>query len=260
MIVGHEGQGNLPRWHLASVCVTDKTAATAPVMFLCGAWPNHNRWSPLLNPRFQRPRQDPLSISAFTLTSSSLSTFLLSPQPTGQWFAKDLGDGQIVRTLLPGVSTKDLINRRYKVRRQHEEAWQRGLRVHEGLALSSKSALRKVHSPATAPSLNLIILSSLSTLTFHPPPPTLHLSNPNLPPSQVSVKTSDIRGAGTDANVYMTLFGEGPDGKVLKSTNFKLDNSANNFERGIVSVPWRQWCWWWSGAVFGFDGAPTHAS
>jgi hypothetical protein len=44
---------------------------------------------------------------------------------------------------------------------------------------------------------------------------------------RVMVKTGTIRGAGTDANVYLTLFGEkGDSGKRL------LDNSSNNFERG----------------------------
>jgi hypothetical protein len=48
------------------------------------------------------------------------------------------------------------------------------------------------------------------------------------------VKTSDIRGAGTDANVYLTMFGEGPGGKPTKSPDLKLENSANNFERAKV--------------------------
>lgn len=45
------------------------------------------------------------------------------------------------------------------------------------------------------------------------------------------VKTSDIRGAGTDANVSLCIFGE-HDGKMLDTGTHKLDNSANNFERG----------------------------
>ena len=53
---------------------------------------------------------------------------------------------------------------------------------------------------------------------------------------KVVVKTSDIRGAGTDANVYLTMFGEGPDGKVTKSAEMKLENSSNNFERCKVST------------------------
>ena len=39
--------------------------------------------------------------------------------------------------------------------------------------------------------------------------------------------TGDQRGAGTDANVVITLFGE--DGN---SAEKKLDNARNNFERG----------------------------
>ncbi|KAG1672531.1 hypothetical protein FOA52_002840, partial [Chlamydomonas sp. UWO 241] len=112
MIVGQDEKGNMPRWHLESVSVQNKTDNEAPVMFHCG-----------------------------------------------QWLARDVGDGRTVRTLTPGSNA--MASRRYKV----------------------------------------------------------------------STRTSDIRGAGTDANVYITLFGEGPDGKPVKSNNFPLDNSANNFER-----------------------------
>lgn len=44
---------------------------------------------------------------------------------------------------------------------------------------------------------------------------------------KVTVFTADKRGAGTDANVYITLFGKEGD-----SAERKLDNSENNFERG----------------------------
>ena len=87
---------------------------------------------------------------------------------TGNWFARDIGDGQVVRTLLTEAATRSAVgvlrSRRYKV----------------------------------------------------------------------VVKTSDIRGAGTDANVYLTMFGEGPDGKTTKSAEIKLENSSNNFERAMV--------------------------
>ena len=39
--------------------------------------------------------------------------------------------------------------------------------------------------------------------------------------------TGNKRGGGTDANVYITLFGKEGD-----SAERKLDNSLNNFERG----------------------------
>lgn len=39
--------------------------------------------------------------------------------------------------------------------------------------------------------------------------------------------TGDKRGAGTDANVVITIFGEEGD-----SGEKKLDNARNNFERG----------------------------
>ena len=44
---------------------------------------------------------------------------------------------------------------------------------------------------------------------------------------KVVVKTGDVRGAGTDANVFAQIFGENGD-----SGERKLEASGNNFERG----------------------------
>lgn len=44
---------------------------------------------------------------------------------------------------------------------------------------------------------------------------------------EVVVYTSDLRGAGTDANVSLSLHGAAGE-----TSDQKLDNSANNFERG----------------------------
>eukprot|EP00798_Chlamydomonas_sp_ICE-L_P018434 gene18434-24910_t len=46
----------------------------------------------------------------------------------------------------------------------------------------------------------------------------------------VTVYTSDIRGAGTDANVTMIMYGDNG----LNSPSLKLDNSKNNFERDMM--------------------------
>jgi hypothetical protein len=48
---------------------------------------------------------------------------------------------------------------------------------------------------------------------------------------QVAVHTSDIRGAGTDANVHLLVFGTLGD-----SGQQPLENSANNFERNKADV------------------------
>ncbi|CAG9464667.1 unnamed protein product [Pedinophyceae sp. YPF-701] len=50
---------------------------------------------------------------------------------------------------------------------------------------------------------------------------------------RVVVHTSDIKGAGTDANVFLTLYGEGDDGSFGP---VRLDNSKNNFERNMEDV------------------------
>lgn len=46
------------------------------------------------------------------------------------------------------------------------------------------------------------------------------------------VYTSDLRGAGTDANVFLILYGA----TGLDSGSLKLDTSKNNFERGQEDV------------------------
>ncbi len=51
---------------------------------------------------------------------------------------------------------------------------------------------------------------------------------------QVLVRTTDIKGGSTDANVYLTLYGQGPDGSTVQSGDIKLENSATNFQRGKV--------------------------
>ena len=48
-------------------------------------------------------------------------------------------------------------------------------------------------------------------------------------PYEVVVHTGDVRGAGTDANVILTLYGEKG-----KSDEFKLRNKTDNFERAKV--------------------------
>ena len=44
------------------------------------------------------------------------------------------------------------------------------------------------------------------------------------------IHTGDVRGAGTDANVILTLYGEKG-----KSDEFKLGNKTDNFERGKLN-------------------------
>ena len=47
------------------------------------------------------------------------------------------------------------------------------------------------------------------------------------------VFTSDIRGAGTDANVTIILFGSNG----IDTGKVKLDSNKNDFERGQVRPP-----------------------
>lgn len=49
-------------------------------------------------------------------------------------------------------------------------------------------------------------------------------------PYEVTITTGDVMGAGTDANVFIRLYGE--DGK--KTEEFQLRNRTDNFERAAV--------------------------
>ncbi len=48
---------------------------------------------------------------------------------------------------------------------------------------------------------------------------------------RVLVQTSDVRGAGTDSNVYITLYGDKGD-----SGERQIESGANNFERGRLDT------------------------
>ena len=50
----------------------------------------------------------------------------------------------------------------------------------------------------------------------------------------VSVKTGDCRGAGTDANVFLKVFGEAGDTGKLQLKN--AENSKNKFERAMTDL------------------------
>ena len=50
----------------------------------------------------------------------------------------------------------------------------------------------------------------------------------------VSVKTGDVRSAGTDANVYLKIFGEKGDTSTLHLKS--ADNNKNKFERGRTDL------------------------
>lgn len=48
----------------------------------------------------------------------------------------------------------------------------------------------------------------------------------------VKVHTSDLRGAGTDANVRLVAYGKTKDGEYKKTDEVPLDNKGDNFEAG----------------------------
>ena len=48
----------------------------------------------------------------------------------------------------------------------------------------------------------------------------------------IVVYTSDVKLAGTDANIVLTAYGKTKDGEYKKSDEIKLDNKGDNFEQG----------------------------
>ncbi len=52
----------------------------------------------------------------------------------------------------------------------------------------------------------------------------------------VDVHTGDVRGAGTDANVFLTIFGDKGDSGERKL--HKSETHSNKFERGQVISAW----------------------
>ena len=50
----------------------------------------------------------------------------------------------------------------------------------------------------------------------------------------VYVHTGDEKGAGTDANVFMVVYGKNKNGESIKSDEIKLENKGDTFERGQV--------------------------
>lgn len=48
----------------------------------------------------------------------------------------------------------------------------------------------------------------------------------------LTVHTSDVKGAGTDANVYTRIMGTDSTGAPCSTSLMKLESSKENFERG----------------------------
>ena len=48
----------------------------------------------------------------------------------------------------------------------------------------------------------------------------------------ITVHTSDVRGAGTDANVYARIIGTDSTGAQCSTSLLKLESSKEDFERG----------------------------
>ena len=55
-------------------------------------------------------------------------------------------------------------------------------------------------------------------------------------PYHVHVTTGDKRNAGTDANVYIVMYGEDDNGHEVNSGKIQLDNNKRNFVRGRTDL------------------------
>eukprot|EP00854_Cymbomonas_tetramitiformis_P003095 gene3095-3928_t len=53
---------------------------------------------------------------------------------------------------------------------------------------------------------------------------------------EILVHTSNLKGAGTNANVFFSMYGEDEHKNTLAVSEFRLDNAKDNFERGMKDI------------------------
>ncbi|KXZ56858.1 hypothetical protein GPECTOR_1g774 [Gonium pectorale] len=216
--IGHDAKGKNPRWHLDRVIVRDKTANTGPLVFPCG-----------------------------------------------HWFATDVGDKKIVRLLkLSGVTPSESGEPktvRYKVVVKTSDVRGAGTDANVSLQLFGEHNSKKYQSPPLKLENSANNFERAATDVFEAeaavgeikfirighdnrwlsesdgdrqtyvtlyPVGTKDIPIPHK--YQITVFTSDLRGAGTDANVDITLFGTNA------TVSSRLENSKNNFERNAEDV------------------------
>lgn len=161
----------------------------------------------------------------------STSAPLASTLVAGLWFARNRGDGLCVRILQLGTAA-DLQAQQDKSRRYKVRGWSHRIYcvLQRGGICGSKddAAYRVPFAPTNQPTTSichcaqpwyLFPWTALLTREYHALGP------------QVVVKTSDKKGAGTDANVFLTLYGSAG-----TSPPLRLESSANNFEKGRTDI------------------------
>uniref|UniRef100_A0A7S3VHN2 PLAT domain-containing protein n=1 Tax=Dunaliella tertiolecta TaxID=3047 RepID=A0A7S3VHN2_DUNTE len=242
VMVGHNGKGSKPRWHLEKLIVLNKTdPGVNPAVFTCGQWMGADVGDGQLS-RI-------LKLGTQALTSRKYKVLVKTSDIKGAGT-----DANVFLTLFGefnGLITKTkpmkLENSTNNFERGQNDVFEvegaignlRHIYIgHDNTNLEADWHLQEVliTSPGM-PDKQFVANRWLSTkegdgATYCNLYPTGAVSSEGPHKYKITVYTSDIRGAGTDARVYITFFND----KGMASRKFNLDSSANNFERGMVDV------------------------
>ncbi|KAF5837533.1 hypothetical protein DUNSADRAFT_4226 [Dunaliella salina] len=242
VMVGHNGKGSKPRWHLEKLIVLNKTdPGVNPAVFTCGQWMGADVGDGQLS-RI-------LKLGTQGLTSRKYKVLVKTSDIKGAGtdanvFLTLFGEfnGQITKT-----KPIKLENSTNNFERGQNDVFEvegaignlRHIYIgHDNTNLEADWHLQEVliTSPGM-PDKQFVANRWLSTkegdgATYCNLYPTGAVAFEEPHKYKITVYTSDIRGAGTDARVYITFFND----RGMASRKFNLDSNANNFERGMVDV------------------------
>uniref|UniRef100_A0A383W527 PLAT domain-containing protein n=1 Tax=Tetradesmus obliquus TaxID=3088 RepID=A0A383W527_TETOB len=247
--IGHDSKGSLPRWHLGHVVVTKKDGSMAPpVTFPCGAW-------------FAKDEGDGATARVLlpgSLDGSGVSSSAAADPKQPRLYKLEVktsdvrGAGTDANVTVTFIGTAGSSGP-HKLESSKND-FERGscccfkldaavgelqaLRIgHDNSGLGPTWHLQEVlvSSAGMAPlqfvANRWLAVDELDCSTYV----TLTASGGKAAPTtkyMIQVYTNDLRGAGTDARVFVRLEGQGG----RDSGPLRLENSKNNFERGAQDV------------------------
>ncbi|GFR41097.1 hypothetical protein Agub_g1741 [Astrephomene gubernaculifera] len=243
--IGHDAKGNNPRWHLDRVVVKNKTANTPPLVFPCGQWFATDIGDKKivrllkLSGAMQEAGEPKMLRYKVVVKTSDVKGAGTDANVALQLF----GEHNAKKYQSPALKLENSANNfergmtdTFEVEAAVGEV--KYIRIgHDNSGFGASWHLQEVLlSTPSAPDMQFVANRWLSDsdgdcqtyVTLYP----VGSKDVPLPHKyQITVFTSDLRGAGTDANVDISLFGTNS-----TITNVKLENSKNNFERNAEDV------------------------
>ncbi|GLC44364.1 hypothetical protein PLESTF_000049800 [Pleodorina starrii] len=245
--VGHDAKGNNPRWHLDRVIVRNKTLNSAPLVFPCGQWfatdIGDKKIVRLLKlpgaPDAAQQAEPKLLRYKVVVKTSDVKGAGTDANVSLQLFGEHGGKKYQSLVLKLENSANNFergMTDTFEVEAAVGEI--KYIRIgHDNSGFGASWHLQEViMSTPSAPDLQFVANRWLSEdegdrQTYVTLYPVGAKDIPQPHKYQITVFTSDLRGAGTDANVDISLFGTN-----ATVTNIKLENSKNNFERNAEDV------------------------